>query len=96
MNYSVLISVYEKVLPNELDLALYDIYAQTILPSQVVIVIDGYISKELNKIINKYSYNKKIKNTIVKLEQNVGLGSALKNWCRKMHKRVCYENGCRR
>ena len=75
--FSVLMSVYFKEKPEYLDLALESIFNQTIMPNEVVLVEDGKLTKDLDKIINKYKkkYSKILK--VVKFEQNRGLGIAL-------------------
>lgn len=77
--FSVLMSVYYKENPVFLDRALRSILIdQTIKPNEVVIIKDGLLTKELNATIEKYE---KRFSAIVKtkqLEENVGLGEALK------------------
>ncbi|MBO5530141.1 MAG: glycosyltransferase [Bacilli bacterium] len=75
--FSVLMSVYFKEKPEYLDLALESVFNQTIKPNEVVLVEDGKLTKELDKVIEKYEkkYRKILK--VVKYEQNRGLGIAL-------------------
>lgn len=76
--YSVLMSVYYKERPEWLDISMNSMFKQTIFPDEFVLVEDGPLNDELDKIINKYQkkYPKILK--IIKLEKNVGLGPALK------------------
>lgn len=76
-NFSVLISVYAKEQAEYFDKALYSIIDQTLMPSEIVLVEDGKLTKELYNVIDKYKkkYNKLFK--IIKLEKNMGLGNAL-------------------
>lgn len=70
--FSVLMSVYNKEKPEYLEQSIHSILNQTIKPNEIVIVKDGILTKELNDIIKKYKLKE------VQLEQNVGLGEALK------------------
>lgn len=78
VKFSVLISVYYKEIPEYLDLALESITDKQILkPNEIVLVKDGPLTGELDKVIEKYKkkYEKIFK--IVALEKNQGLGKAL-------------------
>lgn len=75
--FSVLMSVYKKEKPTFLDEALKSIENQTIKPNQIVIVIDGHITIELNDIIRKHQCDFFKLYTIVRLDKNRGLGLAL-------------------
>ena len=48
-------SLYHKESPNYLDLALKSVFNQTVMPDQVVLVLDGPIGKELQEIIEVYT-----------------------------------------
>mgnify|MGYP003307636865 CR=1 FL=1 len=76
--YSVLMSVYYKEQPEFLDYSISSMLKQTIFPSEFVIVEDGPLTEELDKVIDKYSKKYPTVFKIVKLEKNVGLGPALK------------------
>lgn len=52
--FSVLMSLYYKENPHYLNEALNSIYTNTVLPNQVVLVLDGPIGNELQKIVDKY------------------------------------------
>ena len=75
--FSVLMSVYYKEKPEYLDLSLKSIFDQTIIPNEVVLVEDGQLTNELEKIIKKYErkYPKIMK--VIRYKQNRGLGIAL-------------------
>lgn len=75
--YSVLMSVYGKDNPEYLVAAINSMLAQTVLPEQFVIVIDGPISNELKQIIITYWNGNKKLFTILPLRHNCGLGNAL-------------------
>ena len=84
--FSVLLSVYDKNLPNQLDQAIKSIwYDQKLKPAQVVIVEDGRLSRELESVIDYWSNLHKDVFTIVKLSNNQGLAAALNqgiSYCR--------------
>ncbi|MBE5898685.1 MAG: glycosyltransferase [Lachnospiraceae bacterium] len=76
--YSVLMSVYKNDNPSNLKIAIKSMLNQTIPPEQFVIVEDGYVSDDLEKIIREYEKDSETF-TIVRLEKNMGLGNALNN-----------------
>ena len=75
-HFSVLLSVYYKETPTFLEQSLLSIINQTIQAKEIIIVKDGNLTNELEKILldftNKYSSIK-----IISLAQNQGLGKAL-------------------
>jgi glycosyltransferase involved in cell wall biosynthesis len=78
VKFSVLISVYEKEEPTYFDEALRSvIMEQTRIPSEVVIVKDGPLSLELEKVIKKYQEGFMDIVKVVGYEKNRGLGEAL-------------------
>lgn len=73
--FSVLMSVYKNDIPRYFKQALDSIINQSVIPSEIILVVDGPIPKEINDVISNY------KNGIIIpifLEKNVGLGNALK------------------
>lgn len=76
MKYSVLMTVYTKDNPEYFNLALDSMINQTLKADEIVIVKDGKITKELQKVIDdcKKKYKKIVE---VDLRKNVGLGLAL-------------------
>lgn len=74
--FSVLISIYHKENPEWFDEALASVFAQTLLPSEIVLVKDGPLTPELDAIIDKYQKQYPIFN-IVENTTNLGLGLAL-------------------
>lgn len=77
MNFSVLMSVYEKENPDYLRASLESILInQTIIPAEVVLVEDGPLTDGLYTVLEefkqKFSFLKSIK-----LKRNLGLGAAL-------------------
>ncbi len=78
MKFSVLLSVYEKERPTFLRDSLESVYEkQTLKPNEIILVKDGPLTNELEKVIadvvNKYPNVFKT----VKLNENKGLGFAL-------------------
>ena len=74
--FSVLISIYHKERPEWFDEAMASLFAQTLLPSEIVLVKDGPLTPELEVIIDKYQEKYPIFN-IVTNPTNLGLGLAL-------------------
>lgn len=76
MPFSVLLSLYAKERPEYLRQSLDSVFNQTLLPDEVVLVLDGPITEELKSVVeefeSKYSTLK-----IVPLAENGGLGKAL-------------------
>ncbi|MBW5408396.1 glycosyltransferase [Morganella morganii] len=75
MNFSILISLYNKEKPDYLYSSLLSIKDNTILPSQIVIVFDGPISNDLSDVV--FTFMNLLPIDIIKLPKNVGLGNAL-------------------
>ena len=75
--FSVLMSLYIKEKPEYFIQCMDSILNQTVKPNQIVIVKDGPLSEELDKILNRYVYLDNSLYTIVKLEKNVGLGGGI-------------------
>lgn len=78
IKFSVLMSVYKNDKKEFLIEAIESLLNQTLLPNEIVIVQDGEIPFELEKVLKNY----KVKNhsifQIVQLEKNYGLGIAMK------------------
>ncbi|MGG1687214.1 glycosyltransferase [Pseudalkalibacillus sp. NRS-1564] len=75
--YSVLISVYTRENPDYFKLSIESMVNQTLGPEEIVIVKDGPLTEELDKIVDYYVSNYSELFTIVTLTKNVGLGKAL-------------------
>ncbi len=69
-------SVYGKDNPEHFKIAVESVLNGTVRPSEVVLVVDGPVSSELDEIIKEYEKDSTFK--IVRLEKNVGFGNALK------------------
>lgn len=83
--FSVLISVYHKEKPEYLNQCFESIWTeQTLKPNEIVLVQDGPLTEELEKVILKWLNIIKGPLKIVKLKKNSGLATALNfglNFC---------------
>ena len=79
IQFSVLISVYKKEKPEYLKTALQSIINQTLKPTEIVIVKDGLLTKELDDCIKKYENKYPELTKIVAFRENRGLGLALRD-----------------
>jgi len=77
MNFSVLMSVYKEDEADNLKKSLDSVLNQILLPSEIILVKDGPLTKELDSLIEDYS-QKFSELKVIELEKNVGLGNALK------------------
>lgn len=78
MRYSVLMSVYKN---DEVDFfvqAIESLLKQTIPPEQIVLVRDGVVNEDLQNVIDTYVLDRQDLFTYLPLEQNSGLGNALR------------------
>lgn len=78
--FSVAMSVYKNDEAIFFDRALQSITEeQTLMPNEIVLVVDGEVNVSIDEVIEKYlgKYPDIIK--VVRLENNVGLGNALRN-----------------
>lgn len=73
--YSVLMSVYKKEQPEYLYAALKSMMEQSLKPSEIVLVCDGPLTKDLDDILKKEEFQNILK--IIHLKKNNGLGVAL-------------------
>lgn len=84
-SYSFLTSCYIKSKPDEFKVAMESMLNQTLPPEQIVLVVDGQIGDYLNQLIDEYTNNFENIITVVRLEQNVGQGLAIREgtqYCR--------------
>lgn len=78
MTFSALLSIYAKEQPSYFQAALTSIWdEQTLKPTQIVLVQDGLLTKELEDIITEWQERLGSILTTVPLKQNVGLAAAL-------------------
>ena len=78
MSYSVLMSVYHKENPTALSEAVKSMLEQTVPPKDFVIVCDGPLTDELDRIIKNFQTESPELFQIARLKNNLGLGLALK------------------
>lgn len=76
MNFSVLMSVYYRDVPEYLDRAILSVFDQTLPPSQLVIVCDGLLTGELYEVIERHRKSR-TGIDVVAYDENKGLGLAL-------------------
>lgn len=76
-SYSVLMSVYYKENPKYLEAAINSILNQTIKTEDFVLVCDGPLNEELDRVIDDFNHKYPVLFNIVRLEENVGLAKAL-------------------
>lgn len=76
-NYSVLMSVYCKEKSEYLKTAIESMLTQTVPPEQFVLVEDGRLTDELNKVIDGYEVAQPKLFTVLRNKSNKGLGLAL-------------------
>lgn len=92
MNFSVLMSTYkndnEKYLRESLD----SIINQTIKPEEIILIVDGPITEGLNSVIQEYK-QKCFFLKVKYLEENMGLGNALRIRGKRMLLRINCQNG---
>lgn len=76
--FSVLMSVYVKEKPEFLSQSLDSIFNQQLVPNEVVLVKDGALTPELDKVIEDFEHSHPHVFKIVAFEKNQGLGIALR------------------
>ncbi len=84
--FSVSMCVYGKDNPEHFDVAIESIVNQTVVPSEIVLTVDGPIPISIENVIKKYEDildNSSISFKVIKLEKNVGHGEA---------RRICFDN----
>ena len=78
MEYSVLMSVYDKEKPNNLRMAIDSMLYQTKKPDDFVIVCDGPLTEELDAVLAEYQRDYPSVFRLVRLKENMRLGNALR------------------
>lgn len=78
MKFSVLMSVYRLENPDFLKTSIESIINQTVIPSEIVIIKDGRLTRELDSIIDEFYEKYPHLFNIITLNENKGLGIALK------------------
>lgn len=75
LKYSVLMSVYHKEKPNYLRESILSMLYQSIVPDEIVLIKDGPLTDQLEKVLDDFKENHIIK--VISINENVGLGIAL-------------------
>lgn len=81
MDFSVLLSVYHKEQPSHLKECLESIFNQTVKSNDVILVEDGKLTDDLEKLINDYERSHKELH-VIRHGENRGLGRALNDGIR--------------
>lgn len=74
MDFSVSICVYGRDNPEYFHIAIESIINQTVQPNEIVLVVDGPVTENINHVINQYSNLPYFK--VIRLPNNVGYGNA--------------------
>lgn len=77
--FSVITSIYRNDKPEFVRIALNSMLVnQIVKPNEIVLVRDGQVPEDLNKLLNEYETSYPEIFNIIRLERNGGLGNALK------------------
>ncbi|WP_272678025.1 glycosyltransferase [Providencia sp. PROV019] len=77
-DFSVLMSIYKNELPSALNDALNSIFKdQSVKPTEVIIIKDGPLTPELDRIIDDWYSIETFDIKVISLPKNMGLGNAL-------------------
>ncbi len=77
VDVSVLMSVYIKEKPEYFKEALMSVINQTVYVREIVLILDGPITSELQRVIDDYERSNPGLINAIQLKENVGLGKAL-------------------
>lgn len=77
MNFSVCISVYKNDKLEFVNESLLSILNQTFRPAEIILVVDGPVTSELDAFLSQMSLKEEIIH-LIRLSENQGLGNALK------------------
>ena len=75
--YSVLMSVYDRELPENLNASLESMLMQSLPPDEVILVCDGTLTCELNIIAKSFESEYRNRFRIVRIDEHVGAAAAL-------------------
>jgi len=76
-DFALLMAVYKGDNSVHFEEAFNSITSQTLLPNEIILVQDGPVNKALDRAIYDFVNNEIANVTLIKLEKNLGLGSAL-------------------
>lgn len=74
--FSVIMPVYFREQPENLQLAIESLLGQSLVPDEIVVVLDGPVGKSLQKVIEKFKQLPSFK--VLSLDSNRGVGIARK------------------
>ena len=74
---SCICSIYEKTCLNEFAIAIDSLMLQEFIPSEIIIIVDGIIKKDIVKLLKQLKKDKD-NFKIFYIDKNKGLGFALK------------------
>lgn len=77
INFSVLISIYYKEKPDWFRMALESVFAQTVQPTEIILVKDGPLTDDLEAVIKEFEAIHPIFKIVIN-EKNLGLGLSLR------------------
>lgn len=75
--FSVLMSIYKNEKINHFEQCIDSLKKQTILPNEIIIVLDGPIQSDLSEKLDYLVKMESISFVLIPLDKNVGLGYAL-------------------
>ena len=73
MEFSVLVTVYKKEIPENLRKSLFSSYKQTVKPKEIILVCDGVLTEALNEEIERLKIEIPIL-SVYHLPENLGSG----------------------
>ena len=76
MQFSVLMSIYEKENPAYFSECIKSLAQQTLQPDEIVLIEDGKLTDELERVVSEFQ-NLWPQLTVYRYEENRGLGKAL-------------------
>lgn len=90
--FSVLMTVYGRENPSFLNASLNSIENQTVKPTEIVVVKDGPLTKELNNVLSSHQKSSRVKYVLFEFDKNMGRGPASRkgvelcstNWIARM------------
>jgi glycosyltransferase involved in cell wall biosynthesis len=85
ISLSVLLPVYRKDNPDHLRLAFESVFAQTVLPQEIVVTVDGPIGEDLERELGAAAELSPVRFEVVRIPENVGLGRCLNHGMKFCH-----------
>ena len=76
--FSVLMSVYAREFPPHFEASIVSVLRSNLLPKEIVLIVDGPVPNLINDLIDKYQALKHVEFNVIRLDENCGLGVALR------------------